>query len=351
MRISGVFLTNLLRESWKEGRICNLKSVVRDISDDLTMKDILPVLLGQKDIIINEEGGETVDSNLEDWEKDQLSYKYVIRKLQRRYKENFEYVCDVLKSDDFSDLRHEESINDFFYSLTKEYQELVEVINDIEAFANLTSENVPIRSYADLMKDIYPEEYERLVVSQFIASTNSFLNQDLEFSFRVNISRYTPQQLQIYQMTGSNQYNVFPEHREAQFAASKRRGTNIVPEDIMGSVWNSGWLAPNGDFYGCPDLDHVQFSEQLYHLLGFPYSEYDYDYEFETRGWIKFSCGRWLFVDLEPTKQQYDIIVEWTKDRNCTPNVCFGGNGDFINLDILESKAKYAKEYKEADNL
>ena len=60
----------------------------------------------------------------------------------------------------------------------------------------------------------------------------------------------------------------------------------------------------------------------------------------ETNGYIKFSCGRWLYMekDFTPTIAQLETILKWNKERNKSLKICIGDGLSMINVDIIESK-------------
>lgn len=62
-------------------------------------------------------------------------------------------------------------------------------------------------------------------------------------------------------VTGSNGMDLLLKYKQAQREADEARGNKIFSEDIMNCIWNSGWLSPSGEFYGCPDLGHVEFTK------------------------------------------------------------------------------------------
>jgi hypothetical protein len=141
------------------------------------------------------------------------------------------------------------------------------------------------------------------------------------------------------------------------------RANDIHPENILETIWNSGWLAPDGRFYGCPDLSHKEFSEKLYsmkeHLkLGLDKEitrfRYDIDEVFEKNHWVKFSSGRWLYygqssyLDEEekwrPTKKQYEVILAWAKERSDGIKIVLGDDTKYVNLDIVECQKNSVTE-------
>lgn len=68
------------------------------------------------------------------------------------------------------------------------------------------------------------------------------------------------------QIDHTNGLNYLESHRNAQEEMDELRANDIHPENILETIWNSGWLAPDGRFYGCPDLSHKEFSEKLYSM-------------------------------------------------------------------------------------
>lgn len=63
----------------------------------------------------------------------------------------------------------------------------------------------------------------------------------------------------------------------------------------------------------------------------------------EVNGWIKFSSGRWLYMeeDFKPSKAQLQIIFKWAHDKADDFRVYLGD--EFVNLDVLQCKINSAE--------
>lgn len=145
-------------------------------------------------------------------------------------------------------------------------------------------------------------------------------------------------------VTGSNGMDLLLKYKQAQREADEARGNKIFSEDIMNCIWNSGWLSPSGEFYGCPDLSHVEFTKKLVECLNISdVCDNNYDRALELDGWIKFSSGRWLYMeeDFNPSKAQLQIIFKWAHDKADDFRVYLGD--EFVNLDVLQCKINSAE--------
>ena len=121
----------------------------------------------------------------------------------------------------------------------------------------------------------------------------------------------------------------------------------IVSDDIVDSVWNSGWLAPDGTFYGCPDLNHSDLDDRLWRHLsnGDTNNGETSSRNIEKLGYIKLSSGRWLLPDSNyiPTKKQLEEIIRCQNDKYKTSRTYY--EDGFTNVEVLKSKLKNKEIY------
>lgn len=166
----------------------------------------------------------------------------------------------------------------------------------------------------------------------------STLNFNFKYALDYLIREHNYQTIELLKLDLSNGLKYIPEHKKAQSELDTLRGDDIFPEDILECIWNSGWLSPNGELYGCPDYDHINFSDRLVKYLNL--SGTNSDRILETNGYIKFSCGRWLYIeeDLTPTIKQLETILKWNEERNKGLKICIGGQPKMVNVDIIESR-------------
>jgi hypothetical protein len=79
------------------------------------------------------------------------------------------------------------------------------------------------------------------------------------------------------------------------------------PEPVYKISSDSGWLSPDGKFYGCSYEGHIRLAQQL------GYEEK----ELENLNWVKMSARRFFRgnYDIEPSQKQRDLIFDWCHEN------------------------------------
>ncbi|MFA5354452.1 MAG: hypothetical protein WC291_09495 [Thermodesulfovibrionales bacterium] len=87
----------------------------------------------------------------------------------------------------------------------------------------------------------------------------------------------------------------------------------IEPEDVMTTVWTSGYIDRKGQFYGCSDLGHVAFADNLCEKLGLEVEGTTNSSEIIDRlGWVKVSMGRFFWDTAKrPSKAQERTMMDY----------------------------------------
>jgi len=67
----------------------------------------------------------------------------------------------------------------------------------------------------------------------------------------------------------------------------------IEPEDPISTTWRSGYIDPEGRFYGCSDLSHINFSKEL--CEKFKFDAEDTQVTLDKKGWVKVSMNRFFW--------------------------------------------------------
>lgn len=90
-----------------------------------------------------------------------------------------------------------------------------------------------------------------------------------------------------------------------------KAGKTPKEEDPFKTDWDSGYIDREGKFYGCPDLDHLNFAGDLVEHLEIKYKPRkepdDLQYVLDDKGWVKVSARRFYF-DKKPNEKQIDVI-------------------------------------------
>lgn len=73
---------------------------------------------------------------------------------------------------------------------------------------------------------------------------------------------------------------------------------------------DTGWLSPDGKFYGCEIGQHIALSGLLKDKL-FPDGMGDAEQTLEKHGWMKCTGAEWYETDKKPTRQQRSALNKW----------------------------------------
>lgn len=340
-------LTYYLRNFWKD---CKINSIlkIQETLPDIDNKTLLKILEGEKKLL-TEDG---INYTLED------DYEENISNLSRDYiQESFEYkfmnLASQVRNYSKGIYINIDEDKEYYYTLLKQtFKEINEVENNWKLFCNLIEcdINIRIEDYLDNEETLDSDELSS-IISRYSNSSNktisykdavseylSTLNFSYKYALDYLIKKKRYQTIELIKIDLSNGLKYIPEHEVAQSDVDTLRGDNIFPENILECIWNSGWLSPNGELYGCPDCDHINFSDRLVKYLNL--SGTNSDRILETNGYIKFSCGRWLYMekDFTPTIAQLETILKWNKEKNKSLKICIGDGLSMVNVDIIESK-------------
>lgn len=96
--------------------------------------------------------------------------------------------------------------------------------------------------------------------------------------------------------------------------AMMNRGSNVevVLDDHMTS--DSGWLLPNGNYYGCSAMEHVGLADSLLEHIGVQHDG-NAERAAEKLGWVKISksgFGLYVLCDKKPTKKQFNRLWDYS---------------------------------------
>ena len=89
----------------------------------------------------------------------------------------------------------------------------------------------------------------------------------------------------------------------------------IVSEDVRKTEWTSGYIDREGRFYGCADINHRNFSQDICELLNVSdcdKDDFDAQIYLDKQGWVVVSVNRFNWNEkIELTQAQKDIIYDY----------------------------------------
>jgi hypothetical protein len=335
-------LNDTLRRLWEDCKVKKLNEIVKGI-EGISNEQVLSVLQGEKNFYDTDDGGLLLEDSTPE---EHLSIESVLNNFKYQYEDLTSRIVSYSFSmrenyneDDYEGFLHYwRLLNNYTGSLTRlqeNYKEFVELtgIDEIQP--------------KEILKEVYNELKEDEDEGSY-KNVNDYWLHTLNFSHlhvkNLLVLEKNYSALEIMKVTGSNGMDLLLKYKQAQREADEARGNKIFSEDIMNCIWNSGWLSPSGEFYGCPDLSHVEFTKKLVECLNISdVCDNNYDRALELDGWIKFSSGRWLYMeeDFKPSKAQLQIIFKWAHDKADDFRVYLGD--EFVNLDVLQCKINSAE--------
>ncbi len=72
---------------------------------------------------------------------------------------------------------------------------------------------------------------------------------------------------------------------------------NAISISFENTPFTSGYISPDGKFYGCEDVSHTAFAKHLFDVGVVKTTQFveDHDIYLEDHGWIKYSMKRFVF--------------------------------------------------------
>lgn len=366
-------INDFIHKSWSDLKISKLREFQNEINN-LSDNILLDICLRKVCFVDSSDGGMELKCN--DLENEDLE-KYSIQSINYEFKSRLDkIVYDIIAyshglkhySEEYID-----GLNDDIYDSSDISKYMFYVIDACKKYDSLFSEfdlfiklvgddyNFELNEYDSLIKALLDMKHEReddkLKYDKIRVSIPTY--KDLNFSPSHVINKLITDEnttaLEFLRISGSNGMHYLQEHREAQEYEYSIKEDKTTPDDIVKSVWNSGWVAPDGTFYGCPDLKHVEFNELLYNKIRTPESDAktidatSVDRKLEILRYIKLSEGRWLFSDLDfiPTKQQLQAIIRCQERKYKTSRTYYEDR--FLELGVIKSKLNNKEIYPDED--
>lgn len=163
--------------------------------------------------------------------------------------------------------------------------------------------------------------------SQLARFTGRSSMQEPAWSTKDTFGQLDTRQREIMRITNSNGRDLCQEHIEYQNHLWER---GLHKENPGQTQYNSAWISPEGDFYGCPDMKHTEAAEDILESMGVHRT--NPEHFLEEQGWVKLSAGRVVYFEkpLVPTIAQWEAVLAWMTNP--------------INSDALSGKRVYNSE-------
>jgi len=117
---------------------------------------------------------------------------------------------------------------------------------------------------------------------------------------------------------------------------------DVSPEDASKTEWTSGYIDRKGNFFGCSDIGHSRFADDLRSAKYFTSKTDDSQQALDELGWMKISMNRILWgpdicSHIEITQKQIDTLFDYINGKKLKE---FSYNGDIMTY------PKFLKEIK-----
>jgi len=337
--ITGEFVTTTVRDMWSSrlpySAIELLKSMI-----GMPKKEYMPIILGKRRLVddsnvgINIEDDDFEDEMLISMEemgaclekKIQDAHLDVFLKVGMEWRKLEMYAEDGWKNSDYDwDTKGyvyhiQERIADYLKQLSTVYAWLGKPLSSVP-FYNVTAiDPMALYNASEDEMETWRAEVEAVPEEETVSyfedpdTTVGVLDQ----LARTSLTGFTPEEYpegtspeQIVNamnqkwMKNKEFANLVPDLDDyiEQHATFNKNG--VTPESIEDTIYRSGWIKPNGNFYGCPDTGH---SDIAHEILKRPDDSQDSQKDLEADGWIKLSMQRIETGGIVPTPRQADTI-------------------------------------------
>lgn len=370
-------INTFIQQNWIDLRISKLRELQVGI-DGLTDDILLDICLGKAYFVDSPDGMDLEYNNSEDSDLQEYSITSINRNFKSRlddivssiigYSYGLQHYSEEYIDNTNIDIYDSSDVSKYLFYVINACSEYNSLFSEFDLFVKLVGEDLgfELNKYESLIGALLDIKHERekeeikftqstgkIAVLRKQVSTPTY--EDLNFEPLHAVNRLALDNnmvaLEFLQITGSNGLHYLPEHRKAQEDTYAAKKDKTIPDDIVKSIWNSGWIAPDGTFYGCPDLQHVEFDDLLYEKIKTPESDsetvgiFTNGRRIELLGYIKLSEGRWLlpYPKFIPTREQLQVIIKCQKEKYKTTRVYY--NDGFLGLDVIESKLNNKEIY------
>jgi hypothetical protein len=178
-------------------------------------------------------------------------------------------------------------------------------------------------SYLNPIRDYFNKKYEHL----FVFSDNEIVHESYE-SKQPEFTTLLGNENDSFVNARTNQSdaiiaramaNIGPAINVEQYVNALLKESdrkNIEPEDIRKTEWRSGYIDRDGNFYGCSDLNHINFSEELCEKFNFKHEGKDAQILLDKKGFVKVSMNRFFWDYDKITEHQKITIHDYMRSKN-----------------------------------
>jgi hypothetical protein len=300
--ISGEFITNHARERWSEGAYAKAMELLECLKG-ATHEQHLEILFGKKKLI----GVNELDLVDDDWDPASEYWDYPSYH-EGMSRGDYYHELKELRDEKAWKIAYDEwpYSRQGFVAHTHEHSSW----RKVEALVGKERANHIFSQVQDDMID-RPSYFNRPPKKDTISPDTTWTPSSKSAEADPLTMMYSTAQQNLLMMTIENGGDI---SSLPSVDAMMNRGSNVevVLDDHMTSA--SGWLLPNGNYYGCGPMEHIGLAESLLEHIKV---EHDGNAEraAETLGWVKISktgFGLYVCCERKPTKKQFNRLWDYS---------------------------------------
>ena len=332
---TGQDLTNIIRDLWVSCLPYNALSILLD-GDQMPKEMALDICMGKKKLDGDTRKGDgtlsVTDDNSESYNscrllsvkeiisnlEDQfISHEFNLRKRRKEvtYYKNTKITMEGLNEEIDEDYNYE--------TMQKRLKTVLKNLEYIYPFDNKSMVDLPLDNLMQVWTDyelnqMYGED-NTLIKAELQSKAEGILAASSKYKVpQKTFNKLKNSQLQktLSKLGIDNESLDIDKYLEKQKAEALRK--EIKPENIKTSVFNSGYIDRNGNFYGCADARHASFAYEIIKsniVESKNKDPEDAEIVLDEAGWVKISYGRLLFCESKrfnkPSKKQLDTISDF----------------------------------------
>ena len=152
----------------------------------------------------------------------------------------------------------------------------------------------------------------------FYGRNNASVSED---NIQVRLQEFIPNSIEMNDRIGK----IIPgltldNYIKGMLKESHREG--VIAENVEKTDWTSGYINKDGEFFGCSDINHINFSKEICDILkveGCDNEKFDAQIYLDKQGWVKISVNRFNWhPDMALTQAQKDTIYDYMQAKKIT---------------------------------
>jgi hypothetical protein len=298
--ISGEFFTNHSRQLWAEGKYSKAIDFL-DCLDGINQEQKEDILFGRKKLI----GTNELDLVFDEWNA------------TNEYDDYPTFKEGLSRGDNWAELKElrEDKAWEIAYKEWPYHNQSIfdRTANRYGKILSIIAKHVGNKRAAHIMDLVHNEKIDERfgkTDNGYLAPTKTIIKDD---PIQLMMAR-TQNQLMVAAITSGQDPSAVP-----TVEAMMNCGSNLEVkiDSDMASV--SGWLLPNGNYYGCGSMEHIGLATNLMEHLNISVPDSNHERHAEDLGWIKISksvTGFHVISKKKVNKKQLNRLWDYSVKHN-----------------------------------